>query len=136
MPAWLIVLIIVICVVIVALIITGVYTGNFASYRNINMNKFLLNQLAPTDEKIQKELIHIDVAVRSKVSGVNTGDDKRNNDYAYDNDQYNKPYRHGYTPCLLACLKKLEIEIKTLFYQLISRKENKNENRPAIAIWQ
>ncbi len=54
MPVWLIVLIIVICVVIVALIITGVYTGNFASYRYIKMDKFLLGKLAPSDEAVQK----------------------------------------------------------------------------------
>ncbi len=54
MHTWVIVLIIVICAVVAALIITGVYTGNFASSRNINMNKFLMKQLAPSDEEMQK----------------------------------------------------------------------------------
>ncbi|MCC8141782.1 MAG: alpha/beta hydrolase [Lachnospiraceae bacterium] len=49
MHTWVIVIIIVVCAIVAALIITGVYAGNFAAYRNINMNRFLMNQLAPGD---------------------------------------------------------------------------------------
>ncbi len=54
MHTWVIVIIIVACAVLAALIITGVYTGNFASYRNININRFLMKQLDPSDAETNK----------------------------------------------------------------------------------
>ncbi len=66
MHTWVIVIIIIICVIALALVVTGVGGGNFASYRYLDINRFLKGQLDPADDAMNKSIMECAEAMLAK----------------------------------------------------------------------
>ncbi len=61
-------ILVIVCAVLAALIITGVYAGNFAAYRHMNLNRFLKKQLDPSDEEMNQGYMTCAEAMRDRVT--------------------------------------------------------------------